>query len=259
MTIVRARRAFTLLELLLVVGVLVAIAAIALPYGTDALDRHAFERAVDDTLSQALAARAWAQREGAVVELVVTEDGARVEVRNVDLLREAEDGDQGAASVDGMDAALRGSRKAQRLKAQMERRVADVAARTGVHAEQGGAIDDGGFDARIPEAWASRALDGGIRAGAQPPQQADERAEFSASAGDERIALFLPDGSAAAVRPLWIGMGARSARIDIDPLLGEVRRADASAPRAGNAAQDAGERAITDRTSTDRARAGAAR
>lgn len=230
MTAVRARRAFTLIELLLVVGVLVALSAIALPYGSQVLDQQAFERTVDDTVSQAMSARAWAQREGAVVELVVAEDGARLEVRAVDLLRQAEDGAEGAESVDGMEGALRGTKKAQRLKAQMERRVADVAARTGVEAQVGGSVDDGGFDARIPEAWASRAMEGSARAGVEPPATEDVRSEFAASAGDERIALFLPDGSAAAVRELWITDGARAARIAIDPLLGEVRRVD-GAPR----------------------------
>jgi prepilin-type N-terminal cleavage/methylation domain-containing protein len=125
----RARRAFTLLELLIVIGVLVALSAIVLPYGTQLLDSQSFERTVDDTMSQAMSARAWAQREGAVVELVVTNDGTRIEVRAVDLLRQAEDGTEGAAGADGMESALRGTRKAQRLKAEMERRVADVANR----------------------------------------------------------------------------------------------------------------------------------
>ena len=66
--------------------------------------------------------------------------------------------------------------------------------------------------------------------GVEPPATEDVRSEFAASAGDERIALFLPDGSAAAVRELWITDGARAARIAIDPLLGEVRRVD-GAPR----------------------------
>ena len=57
MTAVRARRAFTLIELLLVVGVLVALSAIALPYGSQVLDQQAFERTVDDTVSQAMSAR----------------------------------------------------------------------------------------------------------------------------------------------------------------------------------------------------------
>ena len=229
----RARRAFTLLELLIVIGVLVALSAIVLPYGTQLLDSQSFERTVDDTMSQAMSARAWAQREGAVVELVVTNDGTRIEVRAVDLLRQAEDGTEGAAGADGMESALRGTRKAQRLKAEMERRVADVANRAGASAGasmgESGAGGDGGFEQTIDESWASRALEFGMHAGTEAPSSEVERSEFSTAAGDERIALFLPDGSAAAVRELWIQAGARSTRISIDPLFGEVRRIDSSA------------------------------
>lgn len=232
---VRAGRAFTLVELLVVVGVLVAMAAIVLPWGSQVLERQAFERAVEDAMSQAVSARAWAQREGAVAELVALEGGARLEVRAVDLLRDAEeagDGPDGAASADGMAAALGGSKAARRLKARMERRVADVAARTGIRAEAAVGPEDGAFDPRIEEPWAGLALEDGIVAGTEPPVEEGIRAEFSpADADDERVALFLPDGSAAAVRDLWISRGARVARLTVDPLLGEVRRSDGAPGR----------------------------
>lgn len=236
MILMRARRAFTLIELLIVIGVLVALSAIVLPYGSQLLDSQSFERAVDDTVSQAISARAWAQREGTVVELVVTTEGTRIEVRAVDLLRQAEDGTKGAAGADGMESALRGTRKAQRLKAEMERRVADVATRAGANSSasmgDGGTGSDSGFDQQIHEDWASRVLDPGMHAGTEVPAIETERSEFSAAAGDERIALFLPDGSAAAVRELWIQAGARVTRIAIDPLFGEVRRFDGGATTA---------------------------
>ncbi len=224
----RARRAFTLIELLVVVGVLVALAAIALPYGGQVLERQAFEGSADGAVAQAMSARAWAQREGRVVELVVADDGTRIEARAVDLLREAEDGAEGIASADGMEAALRGSRKAQRLKREMERRVAEVGARAGVEVDAGGGPGggDGGFDARIDEPWASVALERGVVASLERPADVDERDEFAGDPGEERIALFLPDGSAAAVRDLWISAGARVSRVTIDPLLGEVRRSE---------------------------------
>lgn len=232
MTSVRARRAFTLLELLIVVGVLVALSAIVLPYGSQILESQSFEREVDDTMSQVISARAWAQREGGVVELVITADGSQIEARMVDLLREAEDEGDGASSADGMESALRGSKKAQRLKAQMERRVADVAARTGVQAETaGGVSQDGGFQEVIREPWALHRLEGGAAASVDAPVAIDVRQEFASSGADDRIALFLPDGSAAAVRSLWISAGSRIAQINIDPLLGEVRRNDSAAPR----------------------------
>ena len=226
----RARRAFTLIELLVVVGVLVALAAIALPYGGQVLERQAFEGSADGAVAQAMSARAWAQREGRVVELVIADDGTRIEARAVDLLREAEDGADGIASVDGMEQALRGSRKAQRLKREMEKRVAEVGARAGVEVDAGGGAGDAGFDAgfdtEIAEPWASVALERGVIASLERPAAVDEREEFASDPGEERIALFLPDGSAAAVRELWISAGARVSRISIDPLLGEVRRSE---------------------------------
>lgn len=223
----RARRAFTLIELLVVVGVLVALAAIALPYGGQVLERQAFEGSADGAVAQAMSARAWAQREGRVVELVIADDGTRIEARAVDLLREAEDGADGIASVDGMEQALRGSRKAQRLKREMEKRVAEVGARAGVEVDAGGGAGfDAGFDTEIAEPWASVALERGVIASLERPAAVDERDEFASDPGEERIALFLPDGSAAAVRELWISAGARVSRISIDPLLGEVRRSE---------------------------------
>ena len=77
-----------------------------------------------------------------------------------------------------------------------------------------------------------------MHAGTEAPSSEAERSEFSTAAGDERIALFLPDGSAAAVRELWIQAGARSTRISIDPLFGEVRRIDSSAPVAKSGPAD---------------------
>jgi prepilin-type N-terminal cleavage/methylation domain-containing protein len=219
---VRGRRAFTLIELLIVVGVLVALAAIALPYTTSMVERHAFESAVDAVVQQAASARAYAQREGVVVELVATEDGARVEARTVDLLA----GEAGAAArtgvtgADGMDAALRGSKAAQKLRKEMERRVEAVAARVG--AEAPGADADGA----IHEAWATVRLAPDARAGTDAPARDDERPEFAPAQGDVRLALFLPDGSAAAVRDVWVTAGPRAGRIAIDPLLGEIRRID---------------------------------
>jgi hypothetical protein len=103
---------------------------------------------------------------------------------------------------------------------------------------EGGAGGEGGFEQTIEESWASRTLEFGMHAGTEAPSSEEERSEFSAAADDERIALFLPDGSAAAVRELWIQAGARSTRISIDPLFGEVRRIDSSAKVAPTAPAD---------------------
>jgi len=220
---VRGRRAFTLIELLIVVGVLVALSALALPYVTGMAERQAFDAAVERVVSQAASARAYAQREGVVVELVAVEDGARIEARTVDLLAAAPEtgggaGAGGVRGVDGRDAAMRGTKAAQTLRREMERRVEAVAARVG--AEAPGAAGDG----RIREPWAVNELAPDAVAGTEPPAELDARPEFTPAEGDVRLALFLPDGSAAAVRDVWVSAGRRTERIAIDPLLGEIRR-----------------------------------
>lgn len=213
----RGRRAFTLIELLIVVSVLVALSALALPYVTGMAERQAFDAAVERVVSQAASARAYAQREGVVVELVAVEDGARIEARTVDLLAAAPE-TGGVRGVDGRDAAMRGTKAAQTLRREMERRVEAVAARVG--AEAPGAAGDG----RIREPWAVNELAPDAVAGTEPPAELDARPEFTPAEGDVRLALFLPDGSAAAVRDVWVSAGRRTERIAIDPLLGEIRR-----------------------------------
>ncbi|MFO0961351.1 MAG: prepilin-type N-terminal cleavage/methylation domain-containing protein [Phycisphaerales bacterium] len=229
-----ARRAFTLIELLVVVGVVVALSAVALPYGTQMLDRQAYESAVDAVEAQAASARAYAQREGCAVELRVVEDGARIEARVVDLLAlAAEDaGADAAPSADGMASALRGTRAAQAMAARMRDRVEAVAERVGASVDASG---ESGEPGAIAEPWARVELGSDARADLEAPvfdgahagaAALLARPEFAAASGPERIAIFLPDGSAAAARDLWVTAGGRAARLRIDPLLGEVSRSE---------------------------------
>jgi hypothetical protein len=109
--------------------------------------------------------------------------------------------------------------------------VADVAARVGAQ------VDDG-QEGEIAESWARVELGPDARAALEAPaSDADHaeragaaalaaRPEFAAAAGNERVAIFLPDGSAAAARDLWVSAGGRAARLRIDPLLGEVVRSE---------------------------------
>ncbi len=216
----RARRAFTLLELLVVIGILVALAAIVLPYGTGMIERHAFQSAVDSVEAQMVSARAYAQREGVVVELSVEEDGARVVARTVDLLAMAQEaGDGVLSSADGMDAALRGTRAARALRSKVQERVAAVAAKVGAGVGEGG--EEPGA---IHEGWAALPLEAPIRATIGNAPNAQERPEFELADETGRIALFLPDGSAVAARQLTLYSEHAAIRFTIDPLLGEIHR-----------------------------------
>ena len=84
----RSRRpGVTLLELLVAIALLVALAAIALPSLITDLDERAFVAAVDVTHRQLLLARAHAQATGRSVELVFDARPSRVEARLFDPAR----------------------------------------------------------------------------------------------------------------------------------------------------------------------------
>lgn len=238
-----ARRAFTLLETLLVAGALVAIAAVAFPLYTPLLERQEFDSAVDEAVAQCEEARAVAQTRGVAVEVVVTDGGARMEARVVDLLEAAERTHSGTGvfNADGMDGALRGSAAARRLKGDRERDVRSRAA--GGSARGEGSLGEGSQGERAERASgnaagalvAMLALAPSVRVSLETPAGADERPEFNAEP-DGRVALFLPDGSATAARGFWVAAGVRSARVEIDPLLGRaVRRDNAPATASGRA------------------------
>jgi type II secretory pathway pseudopilin PulG len=231
-----ARRAFTLLETLLVAGALVAIAAVAFPLYAPLLERQEFDSAVDEAVAQCEEARAAAQTRGVAVEVVVTEGGARLEARVVDLLEAAERprGDGPVSSVDGMEGALRGSAAARQRKGELERDARARATRadsTGERAARAGGTGAGTLVAML-------ALAPSVRVSLETPAAADERPEFNAEP-EGRVALFLPDGSATAARGFWVAAGARAARVEIDPLLGRaVRRDSAPAPRRERPRED---------------------
>lgn len=222
-----ARRAFTLLELLFVIGVLLVIAAIAYPLYAPMLDRQEFDTAVESAVAQCQQARASAQSRGVAVEVVVLDGGTRLEARTVDLLSDADDGParDGIFNADGMDAGLRGSAGGQRKAAEMKQAIA----RAGNAAMgAGGAGFEGSQSAALDAVIGQLTLSQNITASVQRPQHSAERAEFN-DAIEGRVALFLPDGSATAVRGFWLMTGMRAARVDIDPLLGHATRREVSA------------------------------
>ena len=91
----RSRRpGVTLLELLIAIALLVALAAIALPSLVTDLDERAFVAAVDATHRQLLLARAHAQATGRSVELVFDARPSRIEARRFDPARLAVERDE---------------------------------------------------------------------------------------------------------------------------------------------------------------------
>ena len=103
----RSRRpGVTLLELLIAIALLVALAAIALPSLLTDLDERAFVAAVDVTHRQLLLARAHAQTTGRSVELVFDARPSRVEARLFDPARlgvERDEASEFDVDIDAVD------------------------------------------------------------------------------------------------------------------------------------------------------------
>ena len=254
-------------------AVTLAIAALSFPLYAPLLQRQGFDTTVEEVIAQCTRARAEAQARGVAVEVAVTAGGTRLETRVVDLMADAQD-DPAAeerTSADGMDGALRGSAIARAEKAKwdaaMARRAASSTARH-PREDDGAALQlslgelalEEGMVASI-EAPAALELESssGAAAGdgevasmgavsgrsAEGADSADIASSASAASGahaadagmaDGRIALFLPDGSATAVRGVWVVQdgGARMARVEVDALLGRaVRRDLRTAARTG--------------------------
>lgn len=224
-TQLRTRRsAFTLIEVLITVGVLVAIASLAMPLYTPLLGRQEFDTTIDAARAQCEHARAAAQERGMAIELVVVDGGTRLEARPVDMLADAEDeiDTSSRAGGDGMAEALEGSAAARALGAKMRHKIEQISpgARRGNESDL----------PELNEAWASLDLLDGMTASVEAPAESDERAEFNGGT-EGRVALFLPDGSATATRGCWLSTGARIVRLDVNPLLGHAMTREVAAVR----------------------------
>ncbi|MHC5114561.1 MAG: hypothetical protein ACYTGP_09060 [Planctomycetota bacterium] len=201
------RRGLTLLEVLIAIGLALAMLAIAIPPLTGALDRRAFESAADSTLQQLLLARAHAQATGRPVEVVYHADRRLIEARRF------EPGAGDDLSVAPADDASDDDRTA------------------------------GDPDERaIPEGWATYRLPTLLRLADQPPESSldDDDAAFDATfdappdaaapspaansddaLGSTRLTVFMPDGSALLGRDMYLADDAgRVATIAVNPWTG---------------------------------------
>lgn len=96
------RAAFTLLELLVVLGLILAIGAISLPTVLDGVERRRFDSAIDDAIGTLRLARAHARLESITIEVVAIEDSdseTRLLARAIDLARFAADDAEGSEST----------------------------------------------------------------------------------------------------------------------------------------------------------------
>ena len=218
------RRGFTLLELLIAIALLLALAALSVPAIMSQLDDRRFESAVELTTSQLLLARSHAQSTGQTIEVLYRSSPARLEAR---IFRPGEMGKGDISTefeADDLAAVGEGEEASgfQSLAWDEE-------------AEPNGLIFEG---------WALLALPEGIQISDSPPDSADDllisTADFEGESWGEgfsppvapsdweqdepvtiRLAVFLPDGSALICEPAWLWDGGRrQGRLSINPWSG---------------------------------------
>ncbi len=237
------RRGLTLLELLIVLGLLLAIGAIALPSLRSLLARQSFEAAVERAQQQLLMARAHAQVTGKPVEVVYRAESRTIEAR-LFLIDEGE----GPVERESLDRA------------------------SGDH--DGDDIARGAeVEGAILEPWAVIDLPRGVKLSREAPDAAVELAESQGDdaakanlielAGDAassrlldsmesaeedplRLAVLLPDGTAMLTNELWIAdEDGRFGRLIVNPWTGaatfESLPPPGSAPQAEEVAEADGE------------------
>jgi prepilin-type N-terminal cleavage/methylation domain-containing protein len=240
------RRGLTLLEVLIALTLVVALGAIAFPMLVDRLPGREFAAASEMLVQQCGLARAHAQREGIIVELVHDPETGRVMARR-SALNDAVGLGAGRDDAGFGDAISAGTAAGQGGMAGEAEDGEDEKIFEGDWVE-----DDEGEDRVIAAGWATYRLSDRMRLSLEaPPEDAFgegmdggesvaaleaqirtdlESAEARAMAelmGAEqpfRIAAFLPDGSALIARPTWlIDDGGRAGVVTIDGWTGQAK------------------------------------
>ncbi|HVP73745.1 MAG TPA: prepilin-type N-terminal cleavage/methylation domain-containing protein [Phycisphaerales bacterium] len=235
----RTRRpAMTLLEVLIALVLLAALAAIVAPTVIKRLDERAFEAAADGTNEQLMMARAHAQVTGEAVEVTYSPMTGQVQARVYapwdaqGALDTIEPGTSPLASSARENPTPRHGSTSERDEV------------SGLPASNGGNADADSSNRAIAEAWAIRPLGRGMRIGTHPPFAGDaadmeeicmpdgtmvsvardsdaDVLDALAQGQDVRLAVFMPDGSAMVGNDLWLDDGqGRLGRITINPWSG---------------------------------------
>ncbi len=182
-----AGRAFTIIELMVVLAIMLAVGAIALPLALDDAKRAAMREAQDQLEAVMLSARADAQRTGKTVRVIgVLLDGRWVLTEEEVLERMVSDD------------ALTGSGS---FSSSPTRVIQELALPEGVRL--GRTRDEA--EGNVREAW-----EGGGEFGESDDGDADTTADPTedgtpSGAREIQIAVFLPDGQIMATRPLYLG------------------------------------------------------
>lgn len=192
------RRGFTLLELLIVIGLVLGLGALVWPAMTKFQQERIFDSTVEIVRDQLMLARAHAQATGKPVEVIYLSQPPRVEARMFDPILRAMQENDDLESLNLSDEQLE--------------------------------------DSVIAEPWAYRHLPSKVHISNKPQQNndGDDLYEFSDFSEDDfldfdqdpqpriiRLAIFLSDGSALLGNPFWIvNSDGRQGRIAVNPWTG---------------------------------------
>lgn len=224
-----AARAFTLIEIVLVIAILLALGALILPNIAASLADRAFDAASEDIRTQLLLARAHAQSTNQAVELIY--ESPDVSPAKKPTLR-----------ARTLDAALRA------IELDETPTSAAVPNRTNIPAARSSAVQSPAIavdtPSTIPEPWAVRTLAADFSITSQSPPSADSAVDSSAVAPRGpadfirnelpsldppstatpltiRLAVFMADGSALLGGPVWLtDAEGRTARIFVNAWTG---------------------------------------
>lgn len=192
------RRGFTLLELLIAIGLVLGIGALVWPAMMNSQRSRIFDSVVEIVRDQLLLARAFAQASGKPVEVIYLNDPPRIEARMFEPILRAMQEDDDLTTIELDDEQLE--------------------------------------DSIIAEAWAYRNLANKVHISNKPQQDdgGDDLYEFGDFSDDDffdpelepqpqliRLAIFLSDGSALLGNPFWIiDSDGRQGRIAVNPWTG---------------------------------------
>jgi type II secretory pathway pseudopilin PulG len=202
----RNRRSFTILELLIVIGLLAGLAAIVVPLVSSSLSERAFETAADSTGEQLMLARAHAQATGSPVEVSYNSAKAQVQARSM------------SAWLHPFQILPPVSKSAPNvIEGDCPPTPAD---------------DESPDHQLISESWACRDLGKTVRITNHRPLQNDssigqsqttsmDYSELTRGSDDVRLAVFMPDGSALMGSPVWFNDDdGRLGKLTINPWSG---------------------------------------
>ena len=202
------RRGFSLLELLLALGLVLAIAAIAAPLTFREFTRNESMAAMDRLASQAVLARVEARQTGLPHELMVDVTGRRLTVRPVDPRDPGMISDPQAEEGNpefGMDQELNGDASSFVPAESWQLLVLPEGVRLEPYRpEDGGLSSDDVFDV-FDESEVIAPVD-----------------DIDPFIAPTRLAMFMPDGSLLGVRPMMVVRPESRERIGFDPWTGRL-------------------------------------